>query len=133
MLTLDPTTLFYFSLMDLDGKDKNTGLIKDWAKQIPCNAKPGSTHSKLTPSLTQGSTHSSYAPPLTQSALNTVKISQLDDGIEITEGGLSDFDEIKGNEQDAVIKSPPKGKQRIMSSVYHAAFSITFTLCDRPL
>jgi len=62
MLTLDPTTLFYFSLMDLDGKDKNTSLIKDWAKQIPRNAKPGSTHSKLTPSLTQGSTHSSYAP-----------------------------------------------------------------------
>jgi len=108
-------------------------LIKDWAKQIPCNAKPGNTHSKLTPSLTQGSTHSSYAPPLTWSALNTVKISHLDDGIEIAEGGLLDFDEIKGNEEDAAIKSPPKGKQRITSSVYHVAFSITFTLCDRPL
>jgi hypothetical protein len=35
MLTLDTTTLFYFSLRDLDGKDKNTSLIKDWAKQIP--------------------------------------------------------------------------------------------------
>jgi hypothetical protein len=125
MLTLNPTTLFYFSLRDLDGKDKNTGLIKDWAKQIPHNVKPGSTHSKLTPSLTQGSTRSSHAPPSTWSALNTVKISHLDDGIEITEGNLSDFDKIKGNEWDAAIKSPPKGKQRITSSVsYHLSCSL---------
>jgi len=48
-----------------------------------------------------------------------VKIINHDDGIEIAEGSLSDFDETKGNERDAAIKSPPKGKQRISSSVSH--------------
>jgi len=117
MLTLDPTTLFYFSLRDLDFKNNHAGLIQDWATKIPHNAKPGSTRSKATPSLTHGSTRSSHAPPLTRSALNTVKISDPDDGIKIAEGGLSDIDETKGYERDAAIKSPPKGKQRITSSV----------------
>ena len=53
MLMLDHTTLFYFSLRDLDDKNKHPSLIKDWATKIPCNAKPGGTHSKATPSLTQ--------------------------------------------------------------------------------
>jgi|SRR5882762_1931266 len=107
MLTLDPTTLFYFSLRDLNFKNNHAGLIQDWATKIPHNAKPGSTHSKATPSLTRGSTCSSHAPPSTRSALNTVKISDHDDSIKIA----------KGYERDAAIKSPPKGKQRITSSV----------------
>jgi hypothetical protein len=93
------------------------GLIQDWATKIPHNAKPGSTHSKATPLLTYGSTCSSHAPPSTWSALNTVKISNHDNGIKIAKGGLSDIDETKGNEQDTAIKSPPKGKQSITSSV----------------
>ena len=124
MLTLDPTTLFYFSLRDLDDKNKHAGLIKDWATKIPRNAKPGDTRSKATPSLTQGSTRSSHVPPSTRSALTMVKIGRHDDGIEIAEGGLSDLDETKGAERDAAIKSPPKGRQRISSSVSHHC------LCD---
>jgi hypothetical protein len=117
MLTLDLTTLFYFSLRDLDFKNNHVGLIQDWATKIPHNAKPRSTRSKATPSLTHGSTRSSHAPPSTRSALNTVKISDHDDGIKIAEGGLSDIDETKGYERNAAIKSPPKCKQRITSSV----------------
>ena len=117
MLTLDLITLFYFSLRDLDFKKNYAGLIQDWATKIPHNAKRGSTHSKATPSLTHGSTHSYHAPPSTWSALNTVKISDHDDSIKIAEGGLLDIDETKGYERDAAIKSPPKGKQRITSSV----------------
>jgi hypothetical protein len=114
MLTLDRTTLFYFSLRDLDD---HVGLVQDWVTKVPCNAKPGSTHSKATPSLTLGSTRSSHASPSTRSALNTVKISDHDNGIKIAKGGLLDVDETKGNERDATIKSPLKGKQRITSSV----------------
>jgi hypothetical protein len=98
MLTLDLTTLFYLSLRDLDFKNNHAGLIRDWATEIPHNVKPGSTHSKATPLFTHGSTRSSQAPPLTQSALNTVKISNHDDGIKITKGGLLDIDETKGYE-----------------------------------
>ena len=117
MLTLDPTTLFYFSLRDLDFKNNHAGLIQDWATKIPRNAKPESTRSKATPSLTHGSTRSSHAPPSARSALNTVKIGEHDDSIKIAEGGLSDVDETKGDERDAAIKSPPKGTRRITSSV----------------
>jgi hypothetical protein len=133
MLTLDRTTLFYFSLRDLDEKNKHSGLIKDWATKIPRNAKPGSsTH---TPSLTHGSTRSSHAASSIRSALNTVKISNHDDGVEIAEGGLSDLDETIGNERDAAVKSPPKGKQRISSAVSHHllyGLQLRFKPCDRP-
>jgi hypothetical protein len=129
---LDCTTLFYFSLRDLDEKDKHSGLIKDWATKIPRNVKPGST---CTPSLTHGSTHSSHAASLIWSALNMVKISNHDNGVEIAEGGLSDLDETIGNERNAAIKSPPKGKQRILSVVsHHLLYSLQlhFIPCDRP-
>jgi hypothetical protein len=132
MLTLDRTTLFYFSLRDLDEKNKHSGFIKDWATKIPRNAKPGSTH---TPSLTHGSTRSSHAASSIRSALNTVKISNYDNGVEIAEGGLSDLDETIGNEQGAAVKSPLKGKQRISSAVSHHllyGLQLHFIPCDRP-
>jgi hypothetical protein len=98
MLTLDPTTSFYFSLRDLNFKNNHAGLIQDWAATILHNAKLGSTRSKATPLLTHGSTWSSHAPPLTRSALNTIKISDHDDSIKIAEGSLLDIDETKGYE-----------------------------------
>ncbi|KIM89612.1 hypothetical protein PILCRDRAFT_84589 [Piloderma croceum F 1598] len=58
----------------------------------------------------------SHAASLIWSALNTVKISNHDNGIEIAKGGLLDFDEMIGNERDAAIKSPQKSKQRISST-----------------
>jgi hypothetical protein len=93
MLTLDPTTLFYFSLRD--GNCNHEGLIQDWAANIPHNAKPGSSHRKATPSLTHGSTSGSCPPLSTQSTLNSVKISG---GIQIDKGGLSDADKTRGCE-----------------------------------
>jgi hypothetical protein len=40
------------------------------------------------------------------------------DKIEIySDGGLSDADEIKGEEREAAIRSPPKGKNRVTSEV----------------
>jgi hypothetical protein len=133
MLTLDWTTLFYFSLRD--DMANHEGLIEDWAAKVPRNAKPGSSHSKATPSLTCGSTRGSHAPLSTQSALNSVKISNRDDGIKVTEGGLSDSDKTKGVERDAAIKSPLKGKQRIRSSIsYHILFVIlTYVLYHQAL
>jgi hypothetical protein len=55
----------------------------------------------------------------------------FNDSIEIAKDGLLDFDETKGNERDAAIKSPPKGKQRILSSVsHHLSHSpIIYILC----
>jgi len=79
-------------------KNNHAGLIQDWATKIPHNTKPGSTCSKATPLLTHSSTCGSHAPPATWSALNTVKISDHDDGIKIAKGGLSDIDETKGYE-----------------------------------
>jgi hypothetical protein len=99
MLTLDRTTLFYFSLRD--DTANHEGLIEDWAAKVPHNARPGRSRSKATPSLTCGSTRGSYAPPSTRSALNSITISDRDDGIKVVEGGLSDADETRGVEREA--------------------------------
>jgi hypothetical protein len=137
MLTLDPTTLFYFSLRDDDCDHE--GFIQDWAARVPRNAKPGNSYRKSTPSLTRGSTRGSRAPrsiqsgapPSTRSALNSVKISG---GIQVAEGGLPDADKTRGCERDAAIKSPMKGNKRVRSSVSYCLSFITrlcLTLCDR--
>jgi hypothetical protein len=132
MLTLDPTTLFYFSLRGLDAKDEHAGLIKNWTTKIPRNAKPRST-CKATPSLssTHGSTHSSHVPPSTRSALATVKTSRHGDGIQGFDRGLSDCDETKDAERDAAFNSAPKGKVRLTSSVSHHLLCglLSYNLC----
>lgn len=113
--------MFYYSLRDAsstNSKDRHAGLISNWASQIPHNAKP---RSATTPSLTLGSSHStSRAPMSTHSALtNNIKVSRRDDNFVIvdSDGGLSDRDETNGTEREVAIKSPPKGKQRVSSSV----------------
>jgi hypothetical protein len=53
-------------------------------------------------------------------ALNLVKVKAepVPDTIAIhSDGGLSDNDETKGEEQDAAINSPPKGKKQATSEV----------------
>ena len=141
MLTLDPTTLFYFSLRD--NNVDHEGIVADWAAKVSCNAKPGSSHSKATLLLTHGSTGTcsgSHASPSTWSTFNTIKMSHHNGGIKIAEGGLSDADGTKGCERDTTIKGPLKGKQRIKSSVsYYLSFilmfchsNLCFTPCDRP-
>jgi hypothetical protein len=126
MLTLDTTTLFYFSLSDAAAKDKHSGLISEWAAKVPRNAKSSnkaiSGRSTSTPSLTTtGVTHSSRAPSTRSALTNNVKIStQLDDEDEVEildNGGLSDKDETRGKEYEVAVQSPPKGKKRVTSSV----------------
>src|SRR5882724_3653580 len=58
MLTLDHTTLFYFSSRDLNA-DWHAQLVHDWVRKVPSNANLKSTCQKLTPPLTHGSTCSS--------------------------------------------------------------------------
>src|SRR5882724_13414705 len=69
MLTLDHTTLFYFSLRDLDA-GWHAQLVHDWVRKVPSNVNLKSTHRKSTPPLTHGSTCSSHAPQLTWSVLH---------------------------------------------------------------
>jgi hypothetical protein len=128
MLTLDPSTLFYWNLSDPTKKVKYS--IESWAKSIPLNAKPPSrarshttTSSRAVPSLTNASSHSTgtsvltNAITITSTAAPPVQIKPDPDFIEIHDGGLSDHDEISGRERDAAVFSPPKGKTRLNSEV----------------
>jgi hypothetical protein len=122
MLTLDQTTLFYFSLRDASSisKDKHMAAIKDWAKKVPPTAKPTGVRSTSTPSLTNGFTGTSRSVSSRSALTNQVKISRRDDdviSIADSEGALSDRDERKGPEREAAVKSPPKGNQRVTSAV----------------
>jgi hypothetical protein len=140
LLTLDQSTLFYWTLSDsyLDKKRKHSSVISEWASAIPGNAKPASqapsqvtatTSSRpksIVPSLTNGSSRSSAPSVLTNNvrivshgAPNSAKVKAepTPDITIFSDGGLSDADEIKGEEREAAIKSPPKGKKRVTSEV----------------
>lgn len=105
MFTLDRMTLFFFSLSNsytaTREDNKNTGLIKEWAKSIPLDSQASSKarSSASIPSLTVGSTsHSSRTlqpPPSNRSALNNnVKIRRADDDIvEISDDEQGAFSE----------------------------------------
>jgi hypothetical protein len=139
-LTLDQSTLFYWTLSDsyLDKKRKHSSAINDWASAIPSNAKPASralSHvtattssypKSIVPSLTSGSSRSSAPSVLTNNvrvvshgALDSAKVKAepVPDITIFSDGGLSDADEIKGEEREAAIKSPPKGKKRVTNEV----------------
>jgi hypothetical protein len=45
-----------------------------------------------------------------------VKAELIDTGVD-SDAGLSDNDETKGNEREAAVNSPPKGKKRVTSAV----------------
>ena len=135
LLTLDQSTLFYWTLSDASQKkQKHSSKINEWAATIPATAKPTfqaprstSSHAKSgIPSLMSGASHSLAPSVLTDDvkiisywASNPVKVkaepvpelSMYDDG------GLSDNDEIRGEEQEVTINSPPKGKKRVTSEV----------------
>lgn len=130
MLTLDNTTLFYFSLSDKTvPEEKHTAAIQDWAKKLP--KRIGGTSGGLrsvTSALTKSSathTSSSHSTRTSRSALNNGFIRRCgDDAVEVidVDGPLSDNDETKGPERDAAIKSPLKGKKRLSSSVSKSLF-----------
>ena len=138
-LTLDESTLFYWTLSDsyLDKKRKHSSVISEWASTIPSNAKPPSqapshviatTSSRpksIVPSLTSGSSRSS-APSVLTNDVRIVGHRTRPDWVKVKaetrpepelemalyfDGGLSDHDETIGKEQEAAINSPPKGKK----------------------
>ena len=120
LLTLDETTLFYFSLP----VPKKTGVIKNWAAAVDsyssnASARSGTSKSRV-PALTIGSTCSTVTSTLTDAVLismdrkPTHDITPDDDD---RVGGLVDEDETRGEERNAAASSPVKGKMRVTSSV----------------
>jgi hypothetical protein len=71
----------------------------------------------MTPALTNGSTRGSTRT--SRSALTHAFIRHDGDVDEVKDddGFISDCDETKGPEREAAIRSPPKGKKRVTSSV----------------
>ena len=139
MLTLGQTTLFYWMLRDSALNTKRPRYnVKGWADTVPgkvswpSNQAAGShittTSSNPPPSLAGGSSCLT-APfvltndinitsrPCSSLALANVKV-KLANAIDVlSNGGLSDNDEIKGAEWEVVVNYPPKGKKHIMSNV----------------
>ena len=145
MLTLDPTTLFYWSLSDPPAK-KMKYSVESWAKSIPSRAasrstshansvktgktssagkRPGSESLGTAPALMSSRSQAASSASILTSAITisneqvpeSVKIKQDPDAIYSYDGGLSDNDEITGIERDAAHASPIKGKKRLNSEV----------------
>ena len=128
-LTLDDSTLFYWNLSDSvpreNLKQKHLSAIDEWASAIPTNvpkSKSNSSifHTKSVPSLTNGSSAPSVLSDqvkIISRQPNKVKAELVYHHDEYN-GGLSDNDEITGEEREVAINSPPKGKRRVTSEVF---------------
>jgi hypothetical protein len=129
LLTLDESTLFYWTLSDNNLNQKRSSAVNRWASAVPqaksTSQVPRSTSSCAktdVPSLTIGSSARSAYTSTPSILSNNVKIivkAEPAPAVSVyNNGGLSDNDEIKGEERDIAIKSPPKGKRRITSEVF---------------
>jgi hypothetical protein len=143
LLTLDQSTLFYWTLSDSSKKRKHSDVINEWAAAVP-SAKPASrTPSNITahttshiaahtaarsksgvPSLTTSTSRSSAPSILTKvisrGTIDSAKVKAEPVAEMITimsDGGLSDNDETNGEERLAAVNSPPKGRKRATSDV----------------
>jgi hypothetical protein len=134
LLMLNHSTLFYWTLSDgVHDKRKRGDEIKEWASAVP-KGKPTSraansvtSHAQSAiPSLTSGASRSSAPSILTadvkiisRSRFESLKVKpELASPIFVdNDGGLSDNDEVRGEEREAAITSPPKGKKRVTSEV----------------
>ena len=144
LLTLDESTLFYWTRSDASStKRKRSSVIKEWVSAVPTNCRTKSRSQVLNstsstantdiPLLTCGTSDRSYAPSVLS---NNIKIfshqSRASDIGKVkaepqavpalsiyNDGGLSDNDEIKGEEQQVAINSPPKGKRQLTSKVFY--------------
>jgi hypothetical protein len=56
-----------------------------------------------------------------------VKVEPAADITIFSDGGLLDADEIKGEEQEAAVKSPPKGKKQVSNDVHFFCCYIIIT------
>ena len=141
-LTLDQSTLFYWTLSDTGVPLKRASAINEWASAIPTQTKStlqgpksNSSRTKSIPSLTGGGSRSSANSVLTdrikiishqssnQPPVKVKKESQAD-VLSLSDGGLSDNDELVGKERETAINSPPKGKKRITSEVTSYLFQL---------
>ncbi len=129
-LTLDASTLFYWTLSSDSAaprenlKRKHCSAINEWASAIPTHVpKSKSNRTKSVPSLTNGTSRPSAPSVLSDQVKiishqpNKVKTEPVYHRNEYN-GGLSDNDEIKGEEREVAINSPPKGKRRVTSEVF---------------
>jgi hypothetical protein len=143
LLTLDHSTLFYWTLSDASHKKwKHPSAIKEWVSEskgrttvYASQAQASisiSTRTKSAagiPSLTSGVSRSS-ASVLTNNVIVSCRAS---DSVKVKtnpgsapgptvsirdDGGLSDNDELRGGEQDVAINSPIKGKRHVTSEVF---------------
>lgn len=138
MLTLDHTTLFYWTL-SAQAEYEADCHVKDWSLRVPLHAKPASRPNSGNGSHQTKSRNSTVPPSIFSSnpSTRTSGTSILTSTLKITEvkaeqleivindaGGLSDFEEMEGIKRDAAIASPFKKGSRATSSV-----SDLFTRC----
>ena len=116
MLTLDITTLFYYTLSQKAFQKPVSGMVKKWHSIIDANsARPSSKSGSIRSLLVK--TQSSTLVSTTQPKLGPkIATNELDDDIEYV-GGLSDKDKTLGAKWDAAVTSPPKNGKCTTSSV----------------
>src|SRR6266850_2331629 len=135
MLTLDPTTLFYWNLSETHHPSlQHRPLINKWASGIPGpeNARPPtirtiSSQPQPDPGLTRTMTMTTFtsAPLSSQSALMANVGIQCHNDNENVVGGLSDHDKTKGPEWAKCHRIPKQVRHRIcvMSEVGFSTLS----------
>lgn len=131
MLTLDPITLFFYNLSQSSEGHRDASKqheVAGWANSVRSKSKQTRTKdskgSTSTPSLAGLSQRSSISSTLasSRSALNGnvgVKVTQDEDN---DDGalGLSDYDEMQGEERDEAKQSPVKPQRsRVSNKVCH--------------
>ena len=137
MLTLDPTTLFYWSCSDPPPKRMKFS-VESWVKANSSNAasrtmsqansvRSGktSTRTGTAPALMSSWSQAASSASVTTSSISitntqvpkAVKIKQDKNVIYSYDGALSDNEKITGVEHNAAHASPIKGKKRLNSKV----------------
>jgi hypothetical protein len=134
LYTLDVTTLYYWNISNdatSDGSNTTHFNFNRWANGIQPSSKSDRTssrhlHTSRVPSLTHSTktgTSGASAPTSNRSALaGNVAIKPGRTGVSATInvndiGGLSDHEEIEGEEYETAKNSPVKGKKRVNSQV----------------
>ena len=96
LLTLDQSTLFYWTLSDSSKKRKHRDVV-DWAAEIPGNVKPASRASShiTARSHIAASRSKSGVSSLTAGTSRSSAPSVLTDGISIVSRGMTDSAKVK--------------------------------------
>lgn len=129
MLTLDRTTLFYFSFnstASASNPKARSGVINQWVASIapppPMSRASSKASSTTRTSSAQAKTErttikSSLSDTVAIVSKNTATAGNDEDDPYGLLGGLSDMDETHGAERDAAVSSPVKGSVRKDSKV----------------